>query len=196
MRRHPAPNRPACEARSAVTQADRGLYYTLIYYTFTGSGPKRPACEARFALAQSSSEECRLLGQSPSAQCDCVVSGASVSCPHLEFPQQKFTGSPKLMPLPWALVISLFLSAFACSFEVTVTSVSLPPFVSRRGLSNTNQRLSLNNFSPGRVRLPSKAPSHIFVDPLRWPVPVSTAHFQPWTGMRVRHTTVDGLDFR
>ena len=28
------------------------------------------------------------------------------------------------------------------SFEVTVTSVSLPPFVSRRGLSNTNQRLS------------------------------------------------------
>ena len=34
------------------------------------------------------------------------------------------------------------LSAFACSFEVTVTSVSLPPFVSRRGLSNTNQRLS------------------------------------------------------
>ena len=33
------------------------------------------------------------------------------------------------------------LSAFACSFEVTVTSVSLPPFVSRRGLSNTNQRL-------------------------------------------------------
>jgi hypothetical protein len=26
--------------------------------------------------------------------------------------------------------------------EVTVTSVSLPPFVSRRGLSNTNQRLS------------------------------------------------------
>ena len=29
------------------------------------------------------------------------------------------------------------------SFEVTVTSVSLPPFVSRRGLSNTNQRLSL-----------------------------------------------------
>ena len=42
--------------------------------------------------------------------------------------------------------ISLFLSAFACSFEViTVTSVSLPPFVSRRGLSNTNQRLSLLN---------------------------------------------------
>ena len=29
------------------------------------------------------------------------------------------------------------------SFEVTVTSVSLPAFVSRRGLSNTNQRLSL-----------------------------------------------------
>ena len=29
------------------------------------------------------------------------------------------------------------------SFEVTVTSVSLPPFVSRRGLSNTIQRLSL-----------------------------------------------------
>ena len=38
--------------------------------------------------------------------------------------------------------ISSFLSAFACSFEVTVTSVSLLPFVSRRGLSNTNQRLS------------------------------------------------------
>ena len=30
------------------------------------------------------------------------------------------------------------------SFEVTVTSVSLPPFVSRRGLSNTNHRLSLD----------------------------------------------------
>ena len=29
--------------------------------------------------------------------------------------------------------------------EVTVTSVSLPPFVSRRGLSNTNQRLSLSS---------------------------------------------------
>ena len=34
------------------------------------------------------------------------------------------------------------LAPAACSFEVTVTSVSLPPFVSRRGLSNTNQRLS------------------------------------------------------
>ena len=35
------------------------------------------------------------------------------------------------------------LSALACCSEVTVTSISLPPFVSRRGLSNTNQRLSL-----------------------------------------------------
>ena len=34
-----------------------------------------------------------------------------------------------------------FLYLLGC-FEVTVTSVSLPPFVSRRGLSNTNQRLS------------------------------------------------------
>ena len=34
------------------------------------------------------------------------------------------------------------LSAFACCSEVTVTSVSLPPFESRRGLSTTNQRLS------------------------------------------------------
>ena len=34
------------------------------------------------------------------------------------------------------------LSACACRFEVTVTSVSHPPFISRRGLSNTNQRLS------------------------------------------------------
>ena len=33
----------------------------------------------------------------------------------------------------------------ACRLEVTVTSVSLPPFVSRRGLSNTNQRLSQTN---------------------------------------------------
>ena len=33
-------------------------------------------------------------------------------------------------------------SRLACSFEVTVTSVSLPPLMSRRGLSNTNQRLS------------------------------------------------------
>ena len=38
------------------------------------------------------------------------------------------------------------------SFEVTVTSVSLPPFVSRRGLSNTNQRLS-----PSLFPLPSPA---------------------------------------
>ena len=35
------------------------------------------------------------------------------------------------------------LSALACCSEVTVISVPLPPFVSRRGLSNTNQRLSL-----------------------------------------------------
>ena len=33
------------------------------------------------------------------------------------------------------------LSTFACRFEVTVTSVSLPPLMSRRGLFNTNQRL-------------------------------------------------------
>ena len=38
---------------------------------------------------------------------------------------------------------------FACSFEVTVTSVSLPPFVSRRGLCNTNQRLSLSSVPLG-----------------------------------------------
>ena len=31
----------------------------------------------------------------------------------------------------------------ALKYAVTVTSVSLPPFVSRRGLPNTNQRLSL-----------------------------------------------------
>ena len=36
-------------------------------------------------------------------------------------------------------------SACACRFEVTVTSVSLPPFMSRRGLFNTNQRLSLQS---------------------------------------------------
>ena len=36
------------------------------------------------------------------------------------------------------------LSAFACCSVVTVTSVSFPPFVSRRGLFNTNQRLSLS----------------------------------------------------
>ena len=35
------------------------------------------------------------------------------------------------------------LSALAYCSEVTVTSISLPPFVSRRGLSNTNQRLPL-----------------------------------------------------
>ena len=45
------------------------------------------------------------------------------------------------------------LSAFACSFEVTVTSVSLPPFVSRRGLSNTNQRLSLSTTAPHLCRI-------------------------------------------
>ena len=35
------------------------------------------------------------------------------------------------------------LSACVCRFEVTVTSVSLPPFVSHRCLFDTNQRLSL-----------------------------------------------------
>ena len=44
--------------------------------------------------------------------------------------------------------ISLFaLSACACRFEVTVTWVSLPKFMSRRGLFRTNQRLSLSNVS-------------------------------------------------
>ena len=53
-------------------------------------------------------------------------------------------------PLPWALRSSAALALglamprapATCSFEVTVTSVSLSPFVPRRGLSNTNQRLS------------------------------------------------------
>ena len=40
------------------------------------------------------------------------------------------------------------LSACVCRFEVTVTSVSLPLFVSHRGLFNTNQRLSLARWRP------------------------------------------------
>ena len=46
------------------------------------------------------------------------------------------------------------------SFEVTVTSVSLPPFVSRRGLSNTNQRLSLKDV--WRLGLPDRFLDHRF----------------------------------
>ena len=41
-----------------------------------------------------------------------------------------------------SLVYLFVLSARTCRFEVTVTSVSLFPFMSRRGLFNTNQRLS------------------------------------------------------
>ena len=51
------------------------------------------------------------------------------------------------------------LSALACCSEVTVTSVSLPPFVSRRGLSNTNQRLSLRKEIGGEF--PAKPAPHI-----------------------------------
>ena len=38
-------------------------------------------------------------------------------------------------------IVIIIIIIIISSFEVTVTSVSLPPFVSRRGLSNTNQRL-------------------------------------------------------
>ena len=49
-------------------------------------------------------------------------------------------------------LITLCARLHSGSFEVTVTSVSLPPFVSRRGLSNTNQRLSLTlSFSLSRT---------------------------------------------
>ena len=42
--------------------------------------------------------------------------------------------------------------AFACRFEVTFTSVSLPPIMSRRGLFNaTNQRLSPIASTSGRI---------------------------------------------
>ena len=43
-----------------------------------------------------------------------------------------------------SLLYLFALSACACRFDVTVTSVSLPPFMSRRGPFNTNQRLSLS----------------------------------------------------
>ena len=47
------------------------------------------------------------------------------------------------MDADFSSLFSFFaLSLCACRFEVTVTSVSLPPFVSPRGLFNTNQRLS------------------------------------------------------
>ena len=53
------------------------------------------------------------------------------------------------------LLFYLFaLYAFACRSEVTVTSVSLPPFVSHRGLFNTNQRLSHNLLLPVVIRQP------------------------------------------
>ena len=52
--------------------------------------------------------------------------------------------APKDAAFSFLFPFHLFaLSALASCSEVTVTSVSLPPFVSRRGLSNTNQRLSL-----------------------------------------------------
>ena len=56
------------------------------------------------------------------------------------------------------------LSACACSFEVTVTSVSLPPFMSRRGLFNTNQRLSLTDIVINIIITSSRCPESLCCD--------------------------------
>ena len=61
-------------------------------------------------------------------------------------PFQRLCQRPQRMRPSLLFSVSFLSSCFFLyllgSFEVTVTSVSLPPFVSRRGLSNTNQRLS------------------------------------------------------
>ena len=56
--------------------------------------------------------------------------------------QDGFRAKTKRFPTYQDLAAPCFFLYLLGSFEVTVTSVSLPPFVSRRGLSNTNQRLS------------------------------------------------------
>ena len=50
--------------------------------------------------------------------------------------------------LSWLAPLIFFFVLYlcACSFEVTVTSDSLSPFMSLRGLFSTNQRLSLSLF--------------------------------------------------
>ena len=63
------------------------------------------------------------------------------------------------------------LSALACCSEVTVTSVSLPPFVSRRGLSNTNQRLS-----PDLFNSPASRSANLLARP---PVLTALSPFRP-----------------
>ena len=52
----------------------------------------------------------------------------------------------------------LFICSFcyACSSEVTVTSVSLPSFVSHRGLFIINLRLSLSPLTKARLREPTR----------------------------------------
>ena len=73
---------------------------------------------------------------------------AALRCAHPPLSSSSLCRSPQGM-LPSLLFSVSFLSPcfflyLLGSFEVTVTSVSLPPFVSRRGLSNSNQRLSLS----------------------------------------------------
>ena len=77
------------------------------------------------------------------------VCNASISPPSLS--TSSGTGSLTAPPMDAAfcsLSYLFALSACACRFEVTVTAVSPPPFVPRRGLFNPNQRLSLFCFLP------------------------------------------------
>ena len=67
--------------------------------------------------------------------CPAVLSGTSIPT---------LSRSPSPGPTS-AMTIFSFIALYycVCCFEVTVTSVSLSPFMSHRGHSNTNQRLSL-----------------------------------------------------
>ena len=71
---------------------------------------------------------------------------AALRCAHPALSSSSLCRSPQRMRPSLLFSVSFLSPCFFLyllgSFEVTVTSVSLPPFVSRRGLSNTNQRLS------------------------------------------------------
>ena len=84
---------------------------------------------------------------------------------------------------PYLSTSSLFylfaLSACACRFEVTVTSASLPPFMSRRGLFHTNQRLSI------QLRA-LESPADIVVNIII----INTNHFPPPARERLRGRSI------
>ena len=82
------------------------------------------------------------------------------------------------------------LSAFACCCEVPVTSVSLPPFVSRRGLFNTNQRLSLTDIVINIIITSSRCPESLCCDAPPDPSyqrPYSPSPLRALVSLRYRH---------